>query len=281
MSDSAASLSVMKLVGTGNDFLFIDARAALPGEFAKADRREIVRKLCDRHFGLGADGLVFVEGSNGVDRWDFYNTDGSHAEMCGNATRCFGRWAQLKLNLAKIRFKTLAGHVTVSVENHNVSSYLDFVSAHPKLMNLNVVGREVAVYWVDTGVPHFVAQVDSIPDAQKDLDVIRALRFHKDGGPRGANVTFLKVISPTSFETVTYERGVEDFTLSCGTGVIAAAAVGLLISKSSAGPSVLSADVKAPGGQLKVVFDSDFEGVTLTGAAEKVFETSLDPSILR
>lgn len=283
----------MKLVGTGNDFLFIDARQALPGEFGRVSRAEIVRRLCDRHFGLGADGVVFVESAADHFRWDFYNTDGSHAEMCGNATRCFGRWAALVLGRSRIKFETLAGHVTVSVgggeagadlQSTNVSSFLDFVSAHPKLMHLKAAGREVAVYWIDTGVPHFVAKVDSIATAQKDLDIIQALRFHEDGGPRGANVTFLKVNGPTSFETVTYERGVEDFTLSCGTGVIAAAAVGLQMARQTAlGPEsrFLEADVAAPGGRLRVRFEPGFEGVTLIGPAVKVFETNLDASILK
>ena len=275
MSDSV-TLSVMKLVGTGNDFLFIDARKKLPGKFADVARGEIVRKLCDRHFGLGADGLVFVEQAGTGYRWDFYNTDGSHAEMCGNATRCLGRWAQLQLGLSQIRFETQAGHATVSIDGADVSSFLDFVSATPKAMRLSVGARNVDVFWIDTGVPHFVVTVDSIPDARLQLDFIRALRFHPDGGSRGANVTLLKVMGPSSFETVTFERGVEDFTLSCGTGVIAAAAVGLKLSQSRA--QILKADVTTPGGNLKVKFGDNFQGVTLTGPAEKVFETKLESS---
>lgn len=281
----------MKLVGTGNDFLFIDARDALPGEFASMDRADIVRKLCDRHFGLGSDGLVFVEQVDGRYRWDFYNTDGSHAEMCGNATRCLGRWAQLKLNLSTIEFQTLAGHVEVKVEGANMSSYLDFVAAHPQYLRLTVAGREADTFWLDTGVPHLVLNVDSIDDAKKDLEMIRALRFHAEGGPRGANVTFLKVLGPTSFETVTYERGVEDFTLSCGTGVVAAAAVGLQLHEliaaepktnreesfvPLASQATLLATVKTPGGELNVRFEENFDGVTLTGPALKVFETELE-----
>ena len=266
------SLSVMKLVGTGNDFLFIDGRSNLP---KGVTREDVVRKLCDRHFGIGADGLVFVENMNGLYEWDFYNTDGSHAEMCGNATRCLGRWASLKLGLNEIDFKTAAGQARVSVSGDIVSSYLDFVSAHPVLKKLHVVGREVEAYWLDTGVPHFVLKVASIQEAMKDLEMIRALRFHAEGGPRGANVTFLEVIGPANFKTVTYERGVEDFTLSCGTGVIAAAAVGLKLSASTS----TAADVEAPGGKLKVNFNPSFEGVTLVGPAICVFETEVSEEV--
>lgn len=272
-------LSVMKLVGTGNDFLFIDGRSRLPRDVSRAN---LVRKLCDRHFGIGADGLVFVESVDGRYKWDFYNTDGSHAEMCGNATRCLGRWASLKLNLNAIDFETAAGPVHVDVRGETVSSYLDFVSAHPVLKRLHVAGHDVGVYWIDTGVPHFVAKVASIPEAQKDLKLIRELRFHEEGGPRGANVTFLEVVGPAAFKTVTYERGVEDFTLSCGTGVIAAAAVGLqLFSGVSGEGAPLEAQVEAPGGKLRVNFKPGFQGVTLTGPAVRVFETEIDEEILR
>ncbi len=273
-----ATLSVMKLVGTGNDFLFIDAREKLPGKFADFSRSEIVRKLCDRHFGLGADGLVFVEQAGANYRWDFYNTDGSHAEMCGNATRCFGRWAQIQLGLSQIRFETLAGSAKVSVNGSSVSSFLDFVSAKPQQMQLSVAGRDVSVSLIDTGVPHFVVKVESIADARLQIEIIRALRLHPEGGPRGANVTLLKVWGQSTFETVTYERGVEDFTLSCGTGVIAAAAVGLQLSVT--GAQKLEADVTTPGGKLKVQFGENFKGVTLTGPAVKVFETKLESTVV-
>ncbi len=280
-------LPVMKLVGTGNDFLFIDARDELPGPFAQIPRAEIVRKLCDRHFGLGSDGVVFVEQADAKYHWDFYNTDGTHAEMCGNATRCLGRWAQLKLHLSSIEFQTLAGHVEVKVEGSNMSSYLHFVSAKARYMPLTVAGREVGVYLIDTGVPHFVAKVDDIAKARMQLEMIRELRFHREGGPRGANVTFLKVIGPSNFETVTYERGVEDFTLSCGTGVIAAAAVGLqwhdpnAALDSSRPTAQLTADVTTPGGILSVRFEEDFAGVTLTGPALKVYETELNEEFFK
>jgi diaminopimelate epimerase len=144
----------------------------------------------------------------------------------------------------------------------------------------------VSAHWLDTGVPHFVLKVDSLKDAIFDREFIRELRWHPEGGPRGANVTFLEVVGPASFKTVTYERGVEDFTLSCGTGVIAAAAVGLHLENASAANHLpvatpTSADVEAPGGQLRVIFNSTFEGVTLIGPALKIFETEVSEELLR
>ncbi len=278
----------MKLVGSGNDFLFIDARSALPGEFALSSRPEIVRRLCDRHFGLGSDGLVFVESKSGRYGWDFYNTDGSHAEMCGNATRCMGRWASLKLGVSEIEFQTAAGRARVTINGETVSSFLSFVSAHPKLHHLPILGRQVAAFFVDTGVPHFVLKVESIENARRDLDLIREIRFHAEGGPRGANITFLEVVRPARYKTITYERGVEDFTLSCGTGVVAAAAVGLQLAAGEGSSLALNslqadleAEVEAPGGVLRVIFEENFEGVTLSGPALKVYETELDSEILK
>lgn len=277
MSVSGSSeLVVTKLVGTGNDFLFVDARATLPGRFASVPRAELVQRLCDRHFGLGSDGAVFVEKTQAGYRWDFFNTDGSYAEMCGNATRCFGRWANLKLGLNEIEFETLVGQVKVTIEHDEVTSYLGFVSAELKLLKLPIGTHELPVYFTNTGVPHFVVKVDQLEEAQVAGDVIQALRFHPSAGPRGSNVTFLEVVAAHKFKTVTFERGVEDFTLSCGTGVLAAAAVGLQLG----GSLELEADVTTPGGELKVKYGPGFKTVWLTAPAIEVFETALPESFL-
>ena len=270
------SLVVTKLVGTGNDFLFVDARKPLTGRFASVPRAELVQRLCDRHFGLGSDGMVFVEQNETGYRWDFFNTDGSYAEMCGNATRCFGRWAHLHMGLDEIEFETLVGRVKVDVQDGEVTSYLGFVKADLKTLKLPIGTHEMTVYLTNTGVPHFVVKVDRLEEAQVASDVIRALRFHPEAGPRGANVTFLEVVGIQKFRTVTFERGVEDFTLSCGTGVLAAAAVGLQLGGSLS----LEADVTTPGGALKVKYGPGFKTVWLTGPAVEVFETNLPETIL-
>jgi diaminopimelate epimerase len=275
-SRDSNGLVVTKLVGTGNDFLFVDAQSTLPGRFAKASRPEIVKLLCDRHFGLGADGMVFVEKNAEGYRWDFFNTDGSYAEMCGNATRCFGRWANSKLGLKEIEFETLVGKVKVTVDKNEVTSYLAFVKAELKELKLPIGTRELTVYLTNTGVPHFVVPVGKLEEAQVASDIIQTLRFHPEAGARGANVTFLEILSAQRFRTVTFERGVEDFTLSCGTGVLAAAAVGLQTGTSSS----LEADVSTPGGSLKVKFGPGFSTVSLTGPAVEVFETTLPESVL-
>lgn len=268
-----ANLPLMKLQATGNDFVFADARTPLPGEFAKMDRTDIVRKVCDRHFGIGADGMVFVEEAAGRFRWDFYNTDGSQAEMCGNATRCMGRWASLKMDKPSLEFQTIAGKVKVEIRGDLVASYLEFVN--PTFEVLPVVQEQRSAILTNTGVPHAVVRLKRIEDAEQEKAMIAALRFHPTIGPRGANITFLEEVSDDEFKTVTFERGVEGFTLACGTGVIAAAAVGLKGGKK------LSAKVHAPGGELLVEFGTDFKGVTLIGPAKRIFETSITEEFMK
>ncbi|MES2963742.1 MAG: diaminopimelate epimerase [Bdellovibrionota bacterium] len=268
---SAAHLSISKLVATGNDFIFIDARGPLEGAFARISRDELTKRLCDRHFGVGADGVVFVtQDAQGL-AWDFFNNDGSHAEMCGNATRCMGRWAQDVLHVPSVEFKTAAGKVVATVEGENVVSKLDFV--HPQLKWIYADNHRAAL--VNTGVPHVVVQ-DKIEDAKANWQAIKSWRFHPEAGIKGANVTFLEIEGPTKFKTVTFERGVEDFTLACGTGVLAAAAVGLVDQKSG-----FDAEVVAPGGKLRVHFNRDFNGAVLAGPARLVFKTVLGEEILR
>lgn len=274
-------LVITKLQGTGNDFIFIDARTPLPGKFAQTPRPDLVRQLCDRNFGIGSDGMVFVEEKESGYRWDFFNTDGSYAEMCGNATRCFGRWAHSKLGLSEIDFETLVGKVKVTVSGDDVTSYLNFVTAQPRSVQLTLDSQKLEVFLLDTGVPHFVVQIEKLADTKKSQSIISALRFHPEAGPRGANVTFLEIVGEQKFKTVTFERGVEDFTLSCGTGVLAAAAVGLQIQARFRGePAKLEAAVEAPGGKLKVKYGPQFKTVWLTGPAVEVFETTLPESVL-
>lgn len=264
------SLRIQKLVATGNDFLFVDARSELPKVFAKFSRRDLVRRLCDRHFGIGADGLIFVEMGSGSGRlrWDFYNCDGSSAEMCGNATRCFGRWAHRELNLANVELETLPGLVRIE-SDEEVVSHLNYlrVSFEPLAFPIDGVMRNATL--VNTGVPHAVVEIDDVKRADQEMGLIRALRFHPKAGEKGANVTFLSRTAPDMFSTVTFERGVEDFTLSCGTGVLAAAAVGLKDSASK------RAILHSPGGTLEVEFGEDWKGATLRGPARFLFETSV------
>lgn len=273
----------LKAEGTGNDFLFIDARTdrspsgsfLLSGQLVK--RSELAKAICDRHFGVGADGLVFVESRDALLAWDFYNSDGSVAEMCGNATRCMGRWVERACEVSAAEFQTKRGLVKVSATAFDVVSRLDFVTAETKQIEFMTEGRSAHAYLVDTGVPHAVVLIDDISQARSAGAVIAALRFHPSAGSAGANVTFLEKPKGAGglFKTVTFERGVEGFTLSCGTGVLAAAAVGLQMAERELGKApLLTARVQTPGGELQVVFGPRFEGVELRGPARVICEGS-------
>jgi diaminopimelate epimerase len=264
-----ALIEFIKIQGTGNDFIFVDLRGRDLGQASQLARPEIVRRLCDRQFGIGADGLIFVESASaGADydlNWDFYNNDGSMAEMCGNAARCMGRWAYHVLNLSTSKFMTVAGVVRAEVVNDDISVFLDFV----KLEFKDLDGATL----VNTGVPHAVVEVESLSEILQTgaSATIDKFRFHAQAGARGANVTFL--VRSTPLQTVTFERGIEDFTLACGTGVLAAAAVALR------GKTQLEADVVAPGGKLHVRF-LEGQGAVLSGRADISFYGSADPDLI-
>jgi diaminopimelate epimerase len=267
-------LGFVKLVATGNDFVFVDARAALPVEFARLDRAVLARNICNRHFGVGSDGLVFVKEVAGVFKWEFFNSDGSGAEMCGNATRCMGRWGEVILGLKQIKFMTSPGAVSAEIvptSHVDVISRLPFVHAELKSVSYQAEGETRPATFINTGVPHIVVEVSSLEAAMEGEADVAALRFHSVAGERGANVTFIEIQRKDFFRTVTFERGVEDFTLSCGTGVLAAAAVGL--NKYGG----LKAEVSTPGGNLFVEYGPGFHGVSLRGPAIEVCQGTIDP----
>jgi len=284
-----------KLTATGNDFLFIDAREGCKTQ--RSHRAEIAKKICDRHFGAGADGLVFVEKvvNSPRFRWDFYNSDGSSAEMCGNAARCMGRWLEYNLKIQEAEFETQAGLVRsriVAAEPENSSAKLSGNSMSPALtevestfgyLALNQLvlqkisykarGSEHVATLANTGVPHAVIEVANLEQREDFAEDIQALRFHKDSGERGCNVTFLERVSANFFKTATHERGVEGFTLSCGTGVLAAAVVGI-----GAIPAAHLAPVRVetPGGTLRVRFNNGpDQSAILQGPADLVYEGEL------
>ena len=311
---STRHLSVMKLVATGNDFLFINGIDSDAKNWPSLNRSQLAKVLCDRHFGLGGDGLVIIErptdliGSPNAQlevptfQWDFYNSDGSSAEMCGNATRCFGRWAEKTLNLSCAKLVTIAGIVEVtarptgqadgrsrgeaSKSSSQFESLLSFVKTTGRRIMARLDERDYCAILLNTGVPHAVIAVDDLESAKNHSSLIQAFRFHPDTGAKGANVTLIQAFGPTHFKTVTFERGVEGFTLSCGTGVLAAAIAGVVHGLKSNGSSIdelaeasgymKNATLDTPGGTLSVQILKAGCGVLLAGPAEIVFQTTID-----
>lgn len=236
-------VSFCKFSGAGNTFVILESAVA---DGLSLSRVELARRICEVTRGVGVDGMLFLEpGREGADYvWDFYNADGSSAEMCGNAARCAGRYVHevLKKPLDReLIFLTKAGKVRVRRADGGL--YVAEMTAprvFQKDMELaNGDGRFQGL-WIDTGVPHFVITVSDLREIP--LSVCRGLRRHTDLGAAGANITLLK----SNGDAMTYERGVENFTAACGTGAVAAA------WKLTEGRGV--AKIRMPGGDLEVDF---------------------------
>jgi diaminopimelate epimerase len=210
-----------KYEGAGNDFVALDARDG----GLKADP-PMVREVCDRRRGIGADGILVIEPSDdpGIHfRMVYFNADGSRGEMCGNGARCIAAFALLRgAAPSAMRFLTDAGVYSAEVNQHSVS--VSFPEIHDKVVKKspNSEGRLWEGDFLPVGVPHFVTWVNDLDGIDVDR-VGRALRRHEDFAPRGTNVNFAQVLGPGRLRLRTYERGVEAETLACGTGSVATA----------------------------------------------------------
>lgn len=213
------------MTGSGNDFVMVDARVTTPDEWTPAD----VRAVCARGTGVGADGLVFVGpgSASGVVRMVYFNSDGSHAAMCGNAALCSTRLAA-HLGMAPadgMRLETDAGTYDSRCpgEDHRAELHLAPVKAPVEVARLKMRDGERRAALGVVGVPHLVVLVDDV-DALDLEGRGRALRIDPALAPEGANVNFISAgKTPSEWRMRTYERGVEGETLACGTGAVAAA----------------------------------------------------------
>jgi diaminopimelate epimerase len=262
-------LEFTKMNGAGNDFVLIDNRAGK----VKLTREQVVR-LCDRHRGVGADGVIILVPSASAKAdwaWEFYNSDGSTGEMCGNGARCFGRFVQKRTGRkGDFTFETLAGVITAKFQGDRVTVDL----TPPTDLRLNdlvpLSTGTLTIHSVNTGVPHAVLFV---PDADKAMvaQLGPEIRRHPHFGPKGANVNFVQVLGPNHIRVRTFERGVEGETLACGTGVTASALISARVHRFTS-----PIKVRVQGGdQLDVSFaeiGGGFADVRLTGPAESVFD---------
>lgn len=262
------SLPFVKMSGAGNDFVVIDNRA-----LNRTLTQEQIAKLCDRHFGIGADGLLAVESVDDASadfQMRYYNADGGEAEMCGNGARCFARFVQpfRRVHADRVRFLTPAGLIVGEYIGHEVRINM----TTPTEMKLNQRAdfgwSEIDYHFMNTGVPHAVVYV---PDAEKAEVVTQGRAIRRSTiFPRGTNVNFVQIIDATNLIVRTYERGVEDETLACGTGVVAVA----LITHRVRGLA-LPLQLKVRGGDILTVnaqADGDvFRDVTLAGPVTEVF----------
>ena len=264
-----------KMSGAGNDFILIDNRG---GEL-KADA-DFIAKICSRRLSVGADGLLMAEAPDDPRQADFkmryYNADGGEAETCGNGARCIARFAQMnEIAGAKMRFETLAGVYSAEIRGDSVLLGL----GDPRDIRVDFplplkAGGAVASF-ANTGVPHAALFVDNLEELNV-AEAGREIRRHPAFGEAGANANFVRVEGEHAIRTRTYERGVEDETLACGTGAVASALTAALRGKVR--PPVT---VRVQGGfDLIVHFDLNGgkpSNVRLEGDARVVFRGELSP----
>ncbi len=220
----------VKMVGAGNDFIIIDPQPNL-------DYIKFTQAVCDRHSGIGADGVLISEKSTTSDyRMRIINADGSEAEMCGNGARCLAAYIVANAKPTKKLFgmETLAGEVLAEVNGEEVRVRLSDPKDYMPALNITIAGQKMRIDFIDTGVPHTIVFVEGLQEV--DVNSLgRLIRNHPRFSPRGTNVNFAEIASPeggksgNSMVAVrTYERGVEAETLACGTGSVAAALIAYL-----------------------------------------------------
>ena len=258
-----------KYEGAGNDFILIDNR-----EGGFTPRAELIAALCDRHFGIGADGLMTLARNAEIDcSMRYYNADGSEGEMCGNGARCFALFAEHRGIGGETKFFDAAdGLHTARIRR------LKGTSGEIELGMIAV--REIRTgdgwWFLNTGVPHYVEFVDDL----EAVDVTgrgRAIRRDTTRFPQGTNVNFVQITGDGTIRMRTYERGVENETLACGTGATAAA----IVTAFARQPHTTDFRITVPGGALAVRFSHEqgtqtYTDIRLTGPARRVFEGVFD-----
>ena len=257
-------ISFEKYEGTGNDFVVIDNR----NDFFPKNDLNLIAYLCDRRFGIGADGLILLENDSHSDfKMVYYNSDGNQSTMCGNGGRCLVAFAK-KLNI----IQSLATFMAIDGLHHATISKDNIVSLQMK--DVDSIKREPNYTYLDTGSPHHIEMVSTL----SNLDVKSqgsAIRYGDLYGSAGANVNFVEQINEATFSIRTYERGVEDETLSCGTGATAVAIAMNYSGKTNSD----SIDINVQGGKLTVSFDkmdSYYSNVFLKGPATFVFQGKIN-----
>jgi diaminopimelate epimerase len=254
-----------KYQGTGNDFVMIDNRTNF---FPKEDI-QLIERLCDRRFGIGADGLILLENDSDTDfRMVYYNSDGNESSMCGNGGRCLVAFAnQLGVINNQAIFMATDGlhHASVGGDDAIVSL---------QMIDVDEIQKNDSYTFLNTGSPHHVQLVDDLR-LYNVKENGAAIRYGELYGEKGSNINFVKKIDDDTFSLRTYERGVEDETLACGTGATAVAIAMNAIGQTDK----TSINLNVEGGKLNVSFDKmgdHFTNVFLTGPAKFVFKGSIE-----
>lgn len=255
-------LTFYKYQGTGNDFVMIDNRT----NFFPKTNVALIEKLCNRRFGIGGDGLILLENDATVDfKMVYYNADGNESTMCGNGGRCIVSFAHfLEIFSKNTTFNAIDGlHNATINENGIVALQMIDVAK-------DTIKKETDFTFLFTGSPHHVQLVDKLTNFNV-FDNGKRIRYSDLYTPSGTNVNFVQQLNADSFKIRTYERGVEDETLSCGTGATAVAIAMYSLGKTQAN----QINIQVEGGEVQISFDENEEkyyNVLLTGPAIQVFK---------
>ncbi|MBP6040509.1 MAG: diaminopimelate epimerase [Flavobacterium sp.] len=257
-------LEFYKYQGTGNDFVMIDNRS----NFFPKENTQLVAHICDRRFGIGADGLILLDNDTDTDfRMVYYNSDGNLSSMCGNGGRCLVAFAK-KLNI--IQNET----TFIATDGLHYATVADDGVVSLQMIDVEEIKSTSEYSFLNTGSPHHVQLVADL-EHYNVKENGAAIRYGALYGKPGSNVNFVKKIDATTFALRTYERGVEDETLACGTGATAVA-----IAMNAIGQTDLNTiNINVEGGKLAVSFDKNngkYSNVFLKGPAEFVFKGTIE-----
>lgn len=215
-------LNFAKYVGSGNDFIIIDHRAS----FLPLDNSKMLKNLCSRHKGVGADGIILLEKSFSADfKMRIFNSDGFEAGMCGNGLRCLSKYVLDYQITNQKNFLVDVNNELYEVENHDdgsISTHFPSIKEFTLNISIKIQAQEYTLHYVNTGVPHVVLFIKDINNYPLK-EIAPVIRYHSHFSPQGVNVNIAEMLDPFRIKVRTYERGVENETLSCGTGAVATA----------------------------------------------------------
>lgn len=263
----AREIPFFKMVASGNDFVVVDNREKLISDAAL-----FAKKTCERHTGIGGDGVLLIQPSQKADyKMRILNADGSEAEACGNGFRCIAFLAHRKFNFPKEhRFESLGGMIDANVKGSRVRVRLMEPKDFKERQKIKLGEKRLSYYFIRVGVPHVVIFVEGLSRLPV-FELGRAVRYHSRFKPAGTNVNFVEVTGPHSISVETYERGVEENTQACGTGSTASALVSAL-----AGYVEPPVEVKTRGGEILTVDfvkkGNQVQNPYLEGEARLVYE---------
>lgn len=275
-------LKFEKYHGAGNDFIIMNEKDLI--EKGIPDYNELAKQVCDRHFGIGADGLLILKYVANMPFMFYYNSDGSQAPMCGNGIRCFSNYLRNNNVEQENSFivKTLSGDLVIETnmdeEENRFSVKVNMgkpIFEVKKLINtdkerflkekINIDGKEIEISYIFMGTDHSVIFVDDFSEYDID-DLGKKIENYTELFPKKVNVNFVKVTDRNNMEVITWERGAGR-TLACGTGATASAVLGRMFDLTDE-----KVNVKVPGGQLTIEYSQEEDDAFMTGPSEKIAE---------